>query len=395
MNIPFCTVDDAVKSLGQKIVLILGASEYEEPVAKMIETADGVRVVNKVCKLCLCIKSQAEYSSKQWDPKAGEGECKSCQNPKVPDDMDMFEVLIPPAAVPGQMYSIMVNGQRVELLCPSNRVAGTKLQFHLPKNTEDASKVKLKRCKTCNISKPKGGYSTSQWSRIDSGLCHCVTCAKEELKQTMISPEEQIKNLLIDNLEWRKKCQALQEERDDALAKLKMLESKSDDVPMDEAIQAAEDAQSRSKKKISGATMNPDGTMNAPIPPIRTVNGQFKHPTGKAPVGGYKWDYDRGLWVPTGDRILHDGFEFDIELKRWKILEGPDPKRRRRCKLNPDGTLTPVAVPTMLPDGTFVRQKGGRTPKGYGWDSTRGLWVKTSELAGQAETSDSEEESEE
>ena len=72
----------------------------------------------------------------------------------------------------------------------------------------------------------------------------------------------------------------------------------------------------------------------------------------------------RGLWVH--------------ESGVWEIDEGPDQNKQRLCKVNSDGSMTPASAPKMLNDGTFARQKGGRTPKGYEWDAIRGLGVHVS-----------------
>jgi len=68
--------------------------------------------------------------------------------PTHPPLMQMFEVVVPPGVMPNQSFSLLANGQRVLVTCPSNVRSGQKVRFQLPVSnpndkTKDAPAVQL------------------------------------------------------------------------------------------------------------------------------------------------------------------------------------------------------------------------------------------------------------
>jgi len=58
-----------------------------------------------------------------------------------PPMMQMFEVVVPPGTMPGQNFSLLANGQRVLVTCPTHVRPGQKVRFQLPiSNPNDKTK---------------------------------------------------------------------------------------------------------------------------------------------------------------------------------------------------------------------------------------------------------------
>jgi len=232
-----------------------------------------------------------------------------------------------------------------------------------------------------------------------------MACVKEELERRTVPGSEQIRNLVADNMQWREKYMQMRRERDAALAKVKQMEEGGQVNAQEEEKQKAEsengEGTAAAGKGWKKGRRNPDGTRNPASAPKMRADGRYTHPAPPIPNGFY-WDYNRGLWVPDFDQPsggrVPDGYDWDYELREWVIspakmkkLEEIDPKRKR-ARLNPDGTMTPANPPTQMEDGTYARQKGGRTPKGYNWDARRGLWVPKEEGEEEVEEEESEDE---
>lgn len=54
------------------------------------------------------------------------------EEPEAAPKTQVFEVVVPPNAKPGQPFTLMANGQRVLVTCPMNVVPGQKIRFQLP-----------------------------------------------------------------------------------------------------------------------------------------------------------------------------------------------------------------------------------------------------------------------
>mmetsp|Transcript_901 Transcript_901/g.1597 ORF Transcript_901/g.1597 Transcript_901/m.1597 type:complete len:167 (+) Transcript_901:670-1170(+) len=166
MNLPFLSLEQATAALGQKTVVRF-AKSCEAPVAKKIQAfEDGVRVTTaKCCRSCHYCKKHEEFTNEEWTKAVGTGECKHCQKTRrrVPDSMDAFEVVVPDGVKANETFHTSANGQRVTLTCPPTAQGGIKVRFHLPKGASSSTtEVKLRRCRTCDITKPKEGFGSNQ-----------------------------------------------------------------------------------------------------------------------------------------------------------------------------------------------------------------------------------------
>ena len=91
---------------------------------------------------------------------------------------DLFEVVVPRPAVPGEPFALRAGGARVLVTCPLNAFPGQRIQFKLPKGlvTGPDSKGPKNETSRIKLSYDKDGWcrtirasdSKFQWSRLDS-----------------------------------------------------------------------------------------------------------------------------------------------------------------------------------------------------------------------------------